>query len=108
MFEKAIKIQGDVFFVKVDVIPETKKIVKPSKEGYIIAKGEITGHAHKIEDVVNVIVYQVDDVYYIECLEPVYVMHDEHKPITLDPGIWKVGIQREYDYMKEITKVVRD
>lgn len=79
-------------------------MIEPSPKGYILAKGEITGHTHKIEDFVNVRLYQVGDVYYLECLNPVSVVHEEHKPITLEPGIWKVGIQRVYDYMREITR----
>lgn len=103
-----LKIQGDVFFLKVNHIPDGKKVVQPSPEGYIIAKGEISGHTHKIEDFVNVILYQVGDVYYIKCLKPVSVIHNEHKPIVLEPGIWRVGIQREYDYMTEISRKVID
>lgn len=34
--------------------------------------------------------------------------HEEHKPVSLGKGIWKVGIVREYDPFEEEARKVRD
>ena len=36
------------------------------------------------------------------------VVHQEHKPITLSPGIWEVGRVQEYDYFQKMVRKVQD
>lgn len=93
-----LKVQGDVYFVKVEELPQHFKTLNPEKEGYVLARGEATGHVHVIEDIENVSLYESDGTLYLRIESPVPVKHPEHKPISLDRGIWRVGIQREYDY----------
>ena len=33
---------------------------------------------------------------YLRVLEPTRIVHEEHKPIPLDPGVYRVWQQREY------------
>lgn len=100
--------QGDVLLEKVDSIPEGGKKVEAKERGYVLAEGEATGHAHVIEKTALAEMYEVDGVLYVRALEPVEVTHEEHKPQVLDPGIWKVGIVREYDYFKDMVREVID
>jgi hypothetical protein len=99
-------VQGDVFFTKVRAIPQRARRVSRSERGYIIAEGEATGHAHIIKD--NVELYENDGVLFIKTSKTVEVRHEEHLPVTLNPGIWKVGIVREYDPFLEEIRIVRD
>ncbi len=99
-------VQGDVFFSKVRAIPQSVTRVSRSERGYIIAEGEATGHAHVIEDEVEL--YEKDGVLYLKTSKEVEVKHEEHRSVTLSPGIWKVGIVREYDPFREEVRRVKD
>ena len=98
--------QGDVIIKKCSKIPASAKRVKRSIRGFVLAEGEATGHAHVIID--NVEVYEADGVLYLKNSEQVSVRHEEHKPVTLSPGIWKVEIVKEYDPFKEEARKVMD
>jgi hypothetical protein len=52
--------------------------------------------------------YEKDSVLFIKTEKTVEVRHEEHRPVTLDPGIWKVGIVREYDPFLEEIRMVKD
>lgn len=99
-------VQGDVFFIKTSVIPEEATKLNRRLGGYIIAEGEATGHAHVIED--DIELYEKEGVLFIKAAKEIAVRHEEHLPVILSPGIWKVGIIREYDPFLEETRIVRD
>ncbi|MDW8003011.1 MAG: hypothetical protein RMJ39_10210 [Deltaproteobacteria bacterium] len=104
--EPILKVQGDVYFVKTEELPSWVKLVTPRGGRYVLARGEATGHAHAIEDTENVTLYEVNGTLYLKVDNPVTVVHEEHKPINLEPGIWRVGIQREYDYFELVYRNV--
>lgn len=98
--------QGDLILIKIDSLPnKTKKIL--SKKRCILAEGEHTGHNHAVED---------DEAELLEigekmilCLQNKAVLtHQEHKPITLDPGIWEIGRIQEFDYFSMMARQVMD
>ncbi len=99
-------VQGDVFFTKARELPEGVKPVSRNAKGYIIAEGEATGHTHVIEAEIEL--YEKDGVLFIKTAKEAEVRHEEHLPVILSPGIWKVGIIREYDPFLEETRIVRD
>jgi len=99
-------VQGDVFFVRIQNIPGESKKVTRDERGFIIAEGEATGYAHVIHD--DIELYEKDSVLFIKTEKTVEVRHEEHHPVTLDPGIWKVGIVREYDPFLEEIRMVKD
>ena len=37
-----------------------------------------------------------DGVLYLDVTDTTQVVHEEHGPLTLDPGLWLVVRQREY------------
>lgn len=98
--------QGDVRITKA-VIPNGAKAVKRAKRGWVLAEGEHTGHAHVIEKE-NVEMFEKGGVLYLKNDVEATVVHEEHKPVTLPPGTWKIGIVREYDYFKDMTRKVVD
>ena len=99
-------VQGDVFCCKVEKIPEGAK----KADNLILAEGEATGHFHRVatgEAVLYTIPNSVDK--FLEIIsETATVTHEEHKPITLPKGIYKIGIVSEYDYDLEEARQVRD
>ena len=66
----------------------------------VLAEGEATGHAHAIHDI-GADLYGVRlENRYLEVLAEggVDVVHEEHAPIHLRQGSWRVVRQREHEY----------
>lgn len=99
-------VQGDLFFIRKIVIPKGAKTVERTAKGYIIAEGEATGHAHVIDD--DIRLYEKDGTLYVTTSKTVEVRHEEHRPVSLEAGVWQVGIVREYDPFLEETRSVAD
>lgn len=62
----------------------------------ILAQGEVTGHSHRIEDPTKAEVWYINGEMFIKVWAPTRVIHEEHQPIPLDPGCYRVWQQREY------------
>lgn len=92
--EKHIR-QGDVLLVRVNDVPAIAKRLATN----IVAYGEVTGHAHKIEVDAGevVLVEDVEGNMFVSVKgDNARIVHDEHAPIGLEKGDYKVVIQREY------------
>lgn len=89
--------QGDLLFTKLDAVPPTASTpVAPEQGRVILAYGEVTGHHHSVPvTAVQSAVRDEGGVTYLTLDELTSVEHQEHAPITLDPGIWQVCRQRE-------------
>ncbi len=98
--------QGDVNLIAVNEIPNNAKKVKRTDRGYVLAEGEVTGHTHRIT--ADVDLYEVDGVLYLKNDAPVEITHEEHHPVTVPPGKWKVGITREFDHLQQEARNVAD
>jgi hypothetical protein len=62
-----------------------------------LAKGEITGHAHRIADSDDVALFQSGDQFFLSVQsETATILHEEHLPIRLPRGSYRFWIQREY------------
>jgi hypothetical protein len=83
--------QGDLLFIQQDTRPEANLVERP---GNVIVAGEATGHAHRLTG--GTILEAPDGTLYLDLLYAAKVVHEEHDPITLDPGLWLVVRQREY------------
>ena len=106
--EHVLLQQGDVLLESVDEIPAGAKTVEPKERGYVLAEGEETGHAHVIDKVADIEFVEKDGMFYIKNKKPVTVTHEEHKPITIPSGIWRVRGVREYDHFSEEARRVQD
>ncbi len=92
--------QGDVFLRRVDQLPAKVKKLNTN----VIAYGEVTGHAHKVEVDAGGGVTLVEDEQgnMFVCVKGnASMVHDEHGQINLTEGVYGVTIQREYDPVKE-------
>lgn len=105
--------QGDVFIERVDTLPPGAKPAKRDEHGRIVlAHGESSGHAHTIRDK-NVMSFRMETAERdVLGAEVDYVLvggsgatlnHElvsgqmaEHEPVSLPPGVYKIGAQREY------------
>ena len=87
--------QGDVFLMRVDSLPAGATIEKSAGGDIILAHGEATGHAHRVE-CSNASLYKIKGERLLQVTRSTELKHEEHGPITLSPGVYKIVIQREY------------
>ena len=86
--------QGDVLLVRVKELPAKAKKLPTM----IVAYGEVTGHAHKVEVDAGdcVLVEDEEGNMFVSVGGQATLKHDEHGAVKLDEGHYKVTIQREY------------
>jgi hypothetical protein len=88
---------GDVMIASTESIPAIAKL----RPDVILARGEITGHAHRIESPSSAELWELDGQLYIKVVaDSARIVHEEHKPITLARGLYRVWQQREYTPQK--------
>lgn len=92
--------QGDVLIVRADRIPSEAK-PKPRDGGRVIlAYGEVTGHAHAIDDSPAspraALLDAPSGETYLRVDALSQLVHEEHATIELEPGSYRVIRQREY------------
>jgi hypothetical protein len=84
--------QGDILIADIPAIPEDAERLQSS----VLVTGEVTGHAHRVESLETVEVWEDYREKYLKVLDTTRILHEEHLPITLPPGIYRVWRQREY------------
>lgn len=98
--EKNVRLQfrqGDVLIERVTEIPSNARRVAPENSRIVLAHGEVTGHAHAIADIEHVSLVEVDDgIRYLDVQIEAFLRHEEHAPIEIPPGQYRVTLQREY------------
>jgi hypothetical protein len=95
--------QGDIFIESVPAIP---KAAAP-RPHCVLAEGEITGHSHRVAEQDAARLFAHRTALYLEVLaDAATVAHEEHGPVTLPRGAYRVWRQREYS--PEAIRVVRD
>lgn len=76
-----------------------------------LALGEVTGHNHTIYSsrIEDMDAYKTADGGWILTLRaPATIKHQEHKDITLAPGTYRIGKEREYDWFQKAVRKVID
>ena len=99
--------QGDILIERVDDAPVSGQVIQAAAEGAaIVAEGEATGHHHRLFGAVTM--YR-DDALAREIPTGLYVAHvridsptarlehEEHAPITLPQGSYRVRRQRQLE-----------
>ena len=96
---------GDVALTHVDVVPNGAVQVFVGKN-YTVAEGEVTGHAHRVF-APAVVVWEFGGERFMVVDGESTITHEEHGTKTITPGIYKIGIQKEYDpFAQRIREVV--
>lgn len=97
--------QGDVLGKKLEKFPDgERKIV--SRRRLVVAHGE-SGHSHVIEDDEAELI-QIGERMLLSLPKTATLVHEEHKPITLSPGIWEIGRVQEFDWFQMMQRQVQD
>jgi hypothetical protein len=88
--------QGDVLLVPVDGdLPAGTRPLPRVGGRVVLAEGEVTGHAHAIRGA-GATLLAAGDERWLRVTAPATLDHEEHAPIPVRPGIYRVVIQREY------------
>jgi hypothetical protein len=84
---------GDVLIARVQSLPSHAN----KRSGTILARGEITGHSHRVQEIGAAQLYEFNLETFLEIKASIATLvHEEHKPIELPQGIYRVWMQREY------------
>lgn len=101
MNDEPIYRQGDVLLNMVDQLPVGARVsaVAPDNGRLLLALGEVTGHAHAVDaadaELLDVRTANRID-RYLRVRSRTRLVHEEHGPIELEPGLYRVGIQRTF------------
>jgi len=102
------KHQGDVPIYPYD--GEVKGETVAHNGSLTLAWGEATGHHHTIHvpNIEDMDAVRTSDGGWILTLRAEGVLkHQEHQPITIAPGKYRIGREREYDpFSKSVRKVI--
>jgi len=93
--------QGDVLLDQVAELPDDAEthLLAPAHGRIILAYGEVTGHFHAVPAAAGELMEvttsgRVDR--YLRIRSRTRLTHQEHGPIELEPGLYRVRIQSEY------------
>lgn len=91
--------QGDVLLVPCAEIPSGALEEATENGRVVLARGELTGHAHTMAG--DRVCYFRDDgtgsgFIRVTGPDPVDLTHEEHAPLAVPPGNYRVVQQREY------------
>ena len=98
---------GDLLFKTIDKLPKKCRKISEGVNN-VLALGEFTGHKHTLVTTAPVKILELGGQKFFEIKETAEVNHDEHKTIKLEPGIYRMTNEREYDYFLEESKKVVD
>ena len=79
---------GDVLVASADAVPDEARPLGTS----ILAHGEVTGHAHRLERAQTGRLWSVGETIFLQVVEKrARLVHEEHAPIELPQGIVRVS-----------------
>jgi len=95
---------GDVLIEEITELPEG--LIQLDTD--IVMAGEATGHHHRVQGKVQVLECPTTKDIFLNVVWPSTITHEEHKPIDLPTGTYKIGRVQEYDYYEEQARLVVD
>ncbi len=97
--------QGDVLLIRVEAIPRRARRVPRDEYGrLVLERGEVTGHAHVVtldrwdapaEEAT--LLTTAENERFLRLVGPATLVHEEHGPIALAPGLYQQVRQQEWD-----------
>lgn len=99
--------QGDVILIPCNEKPEGET----QHEELTLAYGEATGHHHTLYNLhpgAMIREWKKNNKRYFEVNKHYSLRHQEHKEIVVPPGVYEIGIEREYDPFENVLKRVVD
>jgi hypothetical protein len=63
----------------------------------VLAYGEVTGHSHRVQEPRAAEMWEHGGSLFLRVVaDQATIVHEEHKPIVLARGVYRVWMQREY------------
>ena len=94
---------GDLLIKELDAFPKGLKKINSN----VLAFGEVTGHRHELIGSCQVMENKEGKKFF-KVDEEAELIHQEHKPIKIEAGVFEVLIEREYSPFEEAIKQVQD
>jgi len=89
--------QGDVLIIEHDAgIPAECLALARERDGVVVADGEATGHRHRIASRDATLYEHPSGERFLRIRTSTAMLHEEHDPIPMPPGTYRVVRQREY------------
>ena len=104
-----LKGHGDINIEKFEGEIKGNKVTHVGK--FTLAEGETTGHKHVITvpSVDDMDVFKTEDGgMFLVLRKEGIVTHEEHPPITVAPGTYRIDREREVDHFSKTTRKVID
>lgn len=99
----ALYRHGDLLIENADCVPRDARRL----QHLVLAEGELTGHAHRIAEKDSAELHQATLGLFLRVTaDRATLVHQEHGPISLTRGVYRVWRQREYSPAE--IRVVRD
>jgi hypothetical protein len=90
--------QGDILLVRVAAgVSFSGRSVSPEGGRLILARGEVTGHQHSVASADAELVESEAEGVFLRIMAATPLVHQEHGAIVLEPGVYRVQRQREYE-----------
>lgn len=100
--------QGDVL-IESATAPEKATTIPPTARGHILEESATTRHAHVIAVAKHSkLLKDATGTLYVVAKRAFTVSHEEHKPITIPAGTYRLRGVREYDHFEEEARRVID
>lgn len=94
--------QGDCL-----IKPTHKVLGRRNDRRNILIEGEHTGHAHRVTEG-EFEIYTLSNRIILNCITQCLVTHEEHKAISLAPGVYEIDQVLEYDHLRGEVRAVND
>lgn len=100
-------LHGDVIITKTKE-PKGFEAMTKIEDG-CLAYGEATGHMHKLfGGEFDLRECPETKVKHLRVVKEVVLKHQEHNPVVIPPGHFRIGIQVEYDPYEKLSRRVAD
>lgn len=115
--KKQYKGHGEVIFMEIDSIPSGATKVIPSSSmiangGLIVGESETSGNHHCVELKDGIEFFERDGILYMKNTSPTKAFcsldRTRHPEIELEPKVWKIKIQKEFDLLERQRRNVAD
>jgi hypothetical protein len=84
---------GDVLIAAVEELPRKAR----RRHSTVLVHGELTGHSHRLEEPQTGELWESGGELFLRVTaDEARVIHQEHAPITLPRGTYRIWKQREY------------
>jgi len=90
--EKKNYRHGDVL-----IIPTAEKIQGEQNKELVLARGEVSGHSHRITEGTAQL-FKFNDKTYLKVISKFALLtHEEHKALSIPQGEYEIKIQKDYE-----------